>query len=149
MKSIARAGDLEALIRRLAALEPTSEHRWGTLLPGEMLCHLGDVSSRILGRPGGPSRPRRPLFKLIALYSPTRWPRGVRTPAEVDPRRDGSRPGEFERDRARAIDGLRALAQASASALPVSHFLFGPMSERDWKRWAYLHTNHHLRQFGL
>jgi hypothetical protein len=26
---------------------------------------------------------------------------------------------------------------------------FGTMSSRDWQRWAYRHTNHHLRQFGL
>jgi hypothetical protein len=26
--------------------------------------------------------------------------------------------------------------------------MFGPMSERDWMRWGYLHADHHLRQFG-
>jgi hypothetical protein len=149
MKSLVRTGDLEALIVRLHALEPDSPRRWGTMFPAEMLCHLGDASSSILAHPGGPPKPRRALFKLIALYSPTRWPSGIRTPAEVDPRRGGSRPGEFERDRSRAIDGLRALAGAPASALPSSHGHFGPMSEWDWKRWAYLHTDHHLRQFGL
>jgi hypothetical protein len=149
MKSIGRARDLEALIVRLRTLEPASQRRWGTMFPSEMLCHLGDASSSILAHPGGPTKPRRPLFKLIALYSPTRWPSGIRTPAEVDPRRGGSRPGEFERDRDRAIHGLRALAQAPGAALPSSHRIFGLMSEWDWKRWAYLHTDHHLRQFGL
>jgi len=28
------------------------------------------------------------------------------------------------------------------------HPIFGGMSERAWLRWAYLHTDHHLRQFG-
>ena len=28
------------------------------------------------------------------------------------------------------------------------HPIFGRMSERTWLRWAYLHTDHHLRQFG-
>jgi hypothetical protein len=149
MRSIARPQDLDALIGRLRALEPTAQRQWGTMSPGEMLCHVGDASSSILARPGGVPQPGRRLFKLIALYSPTRWPTGIRTPAEVDPRRGGSRPGEFERDRDRAIAGLRALAQAPASALPSSHGHFGRMSERDWKRWAYRHTDHHLRQFGL
>jgi hypothetical protein len=149
MKSIGQPSHLEDLIHRLRRLEPTAQRRWGTLSPGEMLCHLGDASTSILANPGGPPKPRRPLFKFIALYSPTRWPAGVRTPAQVDPRRDGSRPGEFEGDRNRAISGLRALAQAPASALPSSHRYFGPMSEWDWKRWAYRHTDHHLRQFGL
>jgi hypothetical protein len=96
-----------------------------------------------------PQKSRRTLFKLIALYSPTRWPAGITTTAAVDPRRNGSRPGEFELDRSRAINGLRALAQAPPGELPVSHPLLGPMSHWEWKRWGYLHTDHHLRQFRL
>ena len=149
MKSLHQPRVLEDLLLRFRGLQPASKGRWGTMSAGEMLCHLGDASASILAHPGGPPKRRRRLFKLIALYSPTRWPGGIRTPAEVDPRRGGSRPGEFERDRARAIDGLRALAQAPAAGLPNSHGHFGPMSEWDWKRWAYLHTDHHLRQFGL
>jgi hypothetical protein len=30
-----------------------------------------------------------------------------------------------------------------------SHGAFGPMTPADWHRWAYRHTDHHLRQFGL
>jgi hypothetical protein len=28
------------------------------------------------------------------------------------------------------------------------HPMFKEMSEKDWMRWGYLHTDHHLRQFG-
>jgi len=28
------------------------------------------------------------------------------------------------------------------------HPIFGPMSRSDWLRWAYLHMDHHLRQFN-
>jgi hypothetical protein len=28
------------------------------------------------------------------------------------------------------------------------HPMFREMSEKDWMRWGYLHTDHHLRQFG-
>ena len=27
------------------------------------------------------------------------------------------------------------------------HPLFGPLTEPEWKRWGYLHADHHLRQF--
>ena len=30
-----------------------------------------------------------------------------------------------------------------------AHPMFGLMPDRDWLRWAYLHMNHHLRQFGV
>jgi hypothetical protein len=29
------------------------------------------------------------------------------------------------------------------------HPIFGVMNESEWLRWAYLHMDHHLRQFGL
>lgn len=149
MRSVAQPNVLDNLIDRLRGLQPTTPRRWGTMSAGEMLCHLGDASDSILGRPGGPPKQGRMLTKVIALYTPIRWPHGLKTPAQVDPRRDGTQPGDFERDRERAINGLRALAQATASALPIAHGRFGRMSRWDWQRWAYRHTHHHLRQFGL
>ena len=34
--------------------------------------------------------------------------------------------------------------QAAGGNLPL-----GTLSEAAWLRWAYLHTDHHLRQFGV
>jgi len=57
--------------------------------------------------------------------------------------------GVFEQDRARVIRGLKELAVAPETQLAPAHFRFGLMSRADWHRWAYLHVDHHLRQFGL
>ena len=35
------------------------------------------------------------------------------------------------------------------SDLEPAHGFFGTMSVADWQRWAYKHTDHHLRQFGV
>jgi hypothetical protein len=149
MKSIADPAVLAALEKRLEALRPDSKRRWGTLEPGEMLCHLGDAAAGVLGRPGGSPGPRRPLFKWLALRTPLPWPHGRPTLARIDPRREGTKPGDFEADRRRAIEGLRAVAAALPAALPATHFVFGAMEAVDWGYWAYRHTNHHLRQFGI
>jgi hypothetical protein len=29
------------------------------------------------------------------------------------------------------------------------HPIFGELTEREWMRWGYLHTDHHFRQFGV
>ena len=44
---------------------------------------------------------------------------------------------------------MKTVADAAPGALTPAHGFFGRMSTADWQRWAYKHTNHHLRQFGL
>lgn len=153
MRTIRDDKTLSSLVERLNRLGPDTPPRWGTLTAGEMLCHLGDAHESLLGTgdsPGpGASGRSRPLFKWLALYAPLAWPKGVKTLPEVNPRIDGTRPGDFERDRERAIASLKRLAAAGPGGLTTQHFLFGKMSARDWHRWAYRHVTHHLRQFGL
>lgn len=155
MKSIADPTALEQLIERLNALAPDTPRKWGTLTAGEMLCHLGDATSSVLKRgateradPASTPARTHPILKWIALRSPLPWPQGLKTPAAVDPHADGTKAGDFEADRKRAIAGLRTFAAAPASALAGSHGAFGRMNIHDWHRWGYRHTDHHLRQFG-
>ncbi len=151
MRTLAQAEVLADLIARLERVRPESERRWGSLTSGEMLCHLADCTRSVLSGRAGSSSPRaRPVLKWMALYSRFPWPKGrIRTRTELDPHAKGTRPVEFERDRAAAIEGLRALARAVPDTLPTAHFVFGRMGAGDWLRWGYLHTDHHLRQFGV
>lgn len=153
MPSIADPKVLGRLVERLQQLQPETPRRWGTLTAGEMLCHLGDAHESVMGIriPPGPSAsgPPRPMLKWIALYAPIPWPKGATTRPGVDPRQRGTRPGDFETDRARAVGSLQRLVRADPSSLAVRHLLFGPMSAPDWYRWAYRHVDHHLRQFGM
>lgn len=146
-KTIRTPEGIADLLDRLGGLRPDSERRWGTLTSGEMLCHLADVTFHVL-HPSDkiPKRSRR-LYKWLALYVPFPWPHGVRTPDRVNPHIKGIRPGEFEEDRRRVAEGLRTLA--SMSSFPEVHPVFGTMNTREWRIWAYRHTDHHLRQFGL
>jgi hypothetical protein len=148
MSSIEDPQTLAELVQRLEALRADAPRRWGTLTPGEMLCHLGDAATRVLARPAEPAAPLRRLRKWVALRSPLPWPRGARTAPTIDPRAEGTRPTDFEHDRRRAIAALQAVAQASSGQLHGAHALFGRMNPSDWKRWAFRHTDHHLRQFG-
>ena len=91
---------------------------------------------------------QRTVVKWIALYAPLRWPPGIPTRPEIDQHCGGTRPATFAAD----CRGLRALLERIAArpadgAWPA-HPIFGRMSSAAWLRWAYLHTDHHLRQFG-
>ena len=152
MKTVDDPHVRQSLVERLRQLTPESARRWGTLTPHEMLCHLGDATEMVLLiRPRDqPVRIRlKPMIKLLGLWSPLRWPRGWRTNPEHDPRDRGTRPTAFDADMNRAIAALEGLASADPDAIELAHGTFGVMSLADWQRWAYKHTDHHLRQFGL
>lgn len=151
MKTVGNPRVARSLIRRLSALQPDSRRRWGTLTPHEMLCHLGDAAAMVLGvrpRPAPIRARRRVLMKWLGLWSPIPWPHGRPTNPAHDPKAGGTRPSDFTQDLARAIDGIEGIADGRKVRGPA-HGLFGTMSVRDWQRWAYRHTDHDLRQFGL
>ena len=118
----------------------------------EMLCHLGDAEEmalRIRPRRNKVKEVSRFIVKWLFLWTPIPFPRGVATNPQHDPKVDGTRPADFERDRARVIAGLEKLASPDASSLETAHGIFGLMSASDWQRWAWKHADHHLRQFGV
>jgi hypothetical protein len=151
VKTVADPAVRRALVGRLGALRPDTPRRWGTLTAHEMLCHLGDAAEMVLGiRPRARSLPprRRPVARWLGLWTPLRWPHGWPTNPRHDPRREGTRPTEFAADLRRAVAGIEGIAAAGPDAVDRAHGVFGAMSLRDWQRWAYKHTDHHLRQFG-
>ena len=92
---------------------------------------------------------QRTLVKWVALYAPVRWPAGLPTRPEVDQQHEGTRPAAFADDVAELV---RLIEVVSISPRPIAwepHPIFGVMSESAWLRWAYLHMDHHLRQFGV
>jgi len=115
-----------------------------------MVCHLNDCFRLTFGE--RPTEPIDTLFtrtviKGIALYSPFPWPHGYRSRPEYDQERGGTAPTSFEND----LDEFRKLFARfvrEGAKLRWRHPSFGEMSTKDSFRWAYLHIDHHLRQFG-
>ena len=150
MKTLARQCDQAEILGRLRTVRPESAGRWGRMTAHQMVCHLTDSMRMVMGekpvsQAAGPLQ--RTVVKWIALYVPMRWPAGIPTTPELDQQLGGTRPGDFACDVAH-LEGL--LERIIARTPPDSrrHPIFGKMSESAWLRWAYLHADHHLRQFG-
>lgn len=79
---------------------------------------------------------------------PIRWPKGAPTPPEIEQGVGGTPPGDFELDRSKLLGLAERFCDFHATARRNEHPFFGAMSEGEWLRWGYLHTDHHLRQFG-
>jgi hypothetical protein len=151
MKSLARPRDRDELIQRLRRLRPDSVRRWGRMSAHQMVCHLNDSLLLATGQRAvshAITLPSRTIIKWIALYLPLRWPPGILTRPEVDQEAGGTRPAAFRADVARQEALMEEVIAQRGKLHGSVHPIFGGMSERAWLRWAYLHTDHHLRQFG-
>jgi len=152
MKTLARERDKAEILGRLRTMRPETARRWGRMSAHQMVCHLADAFRVAMGHKavrsaGGPLR--RTIVKWIALYAPLPWPAGIATSPEIDQLGAGTRPLTFAEDVAQ-VEALLEMFTSPTRALDRrTHPVFGPLSDAAWLRWGYLHTDHHLRQFGV
>lgn len=149
MPTIHEPAELERLKARLASVTPDSPRRWGRMTPHQMICHLADAFRFGLGeREVAPVRfpIPAPVVRVLALRLPIPWPKGSPTAREMDQDRDGTRPADFLEDRL-ALEALLDRFARTREGWP-RHPVMGNMGLKDWGRWGWLHTDHHLRQFG-
>jgi hypothetical protein len=152
MKSFHNQSDKTAILQRLRQLKPDSPRRWGRMTPHQAVCHLSDAFRATMGEraasPASDAKPRT-LLKFIALKTPIPWPKGYKTRPEIDQEQGGTRPVEFARDVQELERLIERFTRAEKDYKPGAHPVFGVLTEREWLRWAYLHMDHHLRQFGV
>jgi uncharacterized protein DUF1569 len=153
MKTLARARDAADILRRVEALGADQARRWGRMSPHQMVCHLTDGCRMLTGERTPPpvATPLpRPIMRWMALYLPMRWPTGIPTTPELDQTAGGgTRPVDFAADVAELTAQLRRVASDPGCPFAAEHPVLGRMSRSAWYRWAYLHADHHLRQFGV
>ncbi len=151
MKTLARPRDKAEILGRLRTVGPDTAPRWGRMSAHQMVCHLADWSRLALGQKAvSPATGvmQRTFLKVVVLYVPLPWPHGIRTSPEVDQERGGTRPVDFAADVAQAEALLERVTAPTRNLDRRSHPVFGPMSDAAWLRLGYLHSDHHLRQFG-
>ena len=116
----------------------------------QMICHLNDSFLGVMG--DKPAKIVRfslwRLTKGIALYAPMQWPHGVKTRPEFEQGVGGTPPAEFEADLRVLLATIEKFTRRPRTFEFRPHPMFGRMTEKEWMRWAYLHCDHHLRQFG-
>ena len=142
--------DKATILARLRAVRPESARLWGKMTASQMICHLTDSFLGIIGTKPA-AIPRFSFWRLtkwIALYGPMKWPQGVKTRPEFEQGNGGTPPAEFEVDLSRLLATIEKFTQSPRGFEFRPHPMFGRMTEKEWMRWAYLHCDHHLRQFG-
>ncbi len=151
MNTLAQERSKAEILRRLKTVGPESPRRWGRMSAHQMVCHLTDACRMATGEKpvsGATGMLQRTVVKWIALYTPLPWPSGILTRPEIDQEAGGTCPTDFAADVAELEALVEVLTAERRRFGWPSHPIFGRMSEADWLRWAYLHMDHHLRQFG-
>jgi hypothetical protein len=153
LKTLSNPQCKQEILVRVGRVRADSPGQWGRMNSAQMLCHLSDSFLCAMGERPVPIDPHfraRKLAKWVALNAPFRWPHGIKTPPQIDQHGGGGTlPAEFEVDR----ELLLLLVDRFTAQLPdfqfAPHPMFLEMNEREWMRWGYLHSDHHLRQFGV
>lgn len=149
MHSLTHADDVTRLRDRVAALQSGDQGLWGVMTAGEMLCHVRGAFRVAMGElasePVTLSIPR-PVLKAGALWAPIPWRQNFETVPALKRGTAAMQTGDFDADRAEVLSEMDRFCQPEQRR--VDHAFFGPMTYGESMRWGWLHTDHHLRQFG-
>ena len=149
MRTLLNDHDQKEVLDRLSKVRPDSQPRWGSMSAHQMICHLSDSFRAALGEKyvsPATNLVTRTFLKTLALWVPIPWVHGFKTRPEVDQQQGGTRPVEFSSD----VENLRILFERFCGLKHdfAPHAIFGQLSRTERMRHAYLHMDHHLRQFG-
>jgi len=148
MKSLWEDGTRRELLARARRLTPEHRARWGKFTVDRMLAHLVDAFRMGMGEIE--VRPRKiPLLGTwpfnVLFIRLVGMPKNAPTVREIVQRPPLTIEAEL-RELEAAMD--RFAAQRDRKQWPV-HPAFGRLSRRSWGVLGYVHTDHHLRQFGV
>lgn len=135
----------ERIIARLDRLTPDARPRWGSMPATHLPPHLIDAFEMCFAEVEHPQRSGffgTALGRFLVLKLPI--PRGRIT---APPEFHLTQPGDFAADRERAKGYLHRFADGPDQRWGVSP-VFGKLSPKQWARLHYVHTDHHLTQFG-
>jgi Protein of unknown function (DUF1569) len=151
LKTLGQTQCRQEITDRLGFVRVDSRRRWGKMTAHQMICHLCDSFRGVTGEKA--LQPRagafRGLMKWGALYVPLKWPHGFQTMPEMDQEIGGTRPVEFDADVRELRRAMERFTRQPRDFTWGPHPIFGVMADKEWMRWAYLHMDHHLRQFGV
>ena len=141
----------DEIIKRISQLTENSERKWGKMEAAQMMTHCDLVLQIALKKIQLPHI--NLLFETIGILTKKEMqifnngiPRNMPTFQKLIV--------NFECDFNEARKGLLVTMNEywetyTNHNLPISHELFGKMTEEDWGFLEYKHLNHHLKQFNV
>lgn len=146
MALIHHAGVRNTIKKRVQALRPDSQRKWGRMTVDQMLWHVNRPLAESLGEYTGPPAkapiPRK-LLRWLALNVP--WPKGARTRPDLV----AAKHHDFELEKLRCLDFIDRVASRDMNGVWPRSAGFGEMAGKHWSQLHAKHLDHHLKQFGV
>ena len=148
MKTLLDISTKQQTINRISLIAGNEYPIWGKMNIEQMICHLTDQIRIALGEKEAKDVSNFALKhiakNLILRGMPT--PKGkINTVPELNQEKQGTPPKNLINDKEELI---KAIEDLTTKENPAPHPAFGNMNKKQWNRLAYLHIDHHLRQFG-
>lgn len=135
------------LTRRVNALTPQSQRRWGRMSVDQMLWHVNGMLRIAIGELAFVPQEtllRRTVIRFAAFNLP--WPKG-RAPTAQEVTASGSY--DFAQEQMLLCELLERFAARDLHTSWPRHPAFGGMSGENWSSLQHKHVDYHLQQFGV
>ncbi len=136
------------IIRRILQLQPGNSPLWGSFSVSGMMFHCITIHHSILSNRDNRQKPtlKQRIMTTFVLQMMKRLPKGIKTnPQYLQPKEDIT---SFEENKSRLIESIQSFAKRNEN-IYGTHPLLGPLNTKQWRRFVYMHLDHHLRQFGV
>ncbi len=137
-----------AILNRINALKPGSAPKWGSMTVNEMMFHCAKIHNEIIKGKQTNINPtlRQHFLKILVLQLMKEIPKGIKTnPKYLKAKEDEIL---FETEQNHLIESVNQIANHNEE-IYGNHPLLGPLHTKQWRRFMYMHLDHHLRQFGV
>lgn len=144
-------GTLPDFERRVGAVGAKAQRQWGTMSAAQMLAHLRIVFEISLEERETEDESRAwlmPILWVLMFRIWTNWPKG-KIKASTQFLDDSAE--DIESERTQLLDLMRRFVERAESEPEriVLEPMLGRISLKKWQRVHGLHTDYHLRQFGV
>jgi hypothetical protein len=149
MNSIFEQKDNHQLIERVKQLRPETQALWGKMNVSQMLAH---VNEPLLVMKGEKTIKYTLIGRLFGNYLKNKFikDRGFGKNLLTHEKFKVVDQKQFQQEQEKLIATLQLLQQKGTAIITKNkHPFFGNMTHQEWGDMMYIHTDHHLKQFGV
>jgi hypothetical protein len=148
-KSLLDEETVDELLARVEKLSPDANSHWGKMNATEMLLHCTLANTFILEDESVYRKPtlKEKLIRALAFNLLSKIPRNNRGPKRLETKGKISS-ADFELQRRKYIATIKRFPRHDKPFASL-HPKMGFLNNEQWGKFAWVHMDHHLRQFGV